>query len=229
MIFRAVQTRGMRPTVRISPFSMASWGRLARQGFVNKRSQGLEIIHDFFSEVWPELGERFDPEQGTMDGYVTGAFARFARRRLVREAFWFRHLETEPSASMRGRAAATEIDPVDRQRLRDAVQALSDEDRELLQERYGQDELSERELARVRGWTRYHVRDRLARALIRVSCQFGDSGMLSASELSVARELFAEGRDLNYVANSFDMTEAQVRLMRSRILKAIGQVVGGSS
>ena len=218
-------------------------GRMAKQGYVRRNSQGLEIIHDFFTEAWPTLADRFDPEQGTMGAYVTGAFARFARRRLVREAYWFRNLTADHEDSTRTIAgysaashhgvgyddATSSIDPIDRARLRRAVAALSDEDRQLLSERYGSQAQSERELARQHGWTRYRVRDRLARALLRVSCEFGHSGILSADELALARELFCEGRSVREVATTFKLTEPQVRLMRTRILNAIGEAVGGSS
>lgn len=223
-------------------------GRMAKQGYVRRNSQGLEIIHDFFTEAWPTLADRFDAAQGTMSAYVTGAFARFARRRLVREAYWFRNLRTDHEETRRSLtgysasryqgvdygagsygAGSSSVDPIDRARLRRAVAALSDEDRQLLSARYGRKAQSERELAREHGWTRYRVRDRLARALLRVSCEFGHSGILSADELALARELFCEGRSVREVATSFKLTEPQVRLMRTRILKAIGEEVGGAS
>ena len=203
-------------------------GRLARQGFVARASQGLEIIHDFFTDVWLQLAGRYDPEQGTMDAYVTGAFARFARRRLVREAYWFRNLEADLPEKKPGKQEPT-IDPIDRKRLRQAVAALSSEDQKLLQARYGQKALSERELSREHGWTRYRVRDRLAQALIRVSCQFGDSGVLSQGELAIAQALFCDGHPVHEVARSLKLTESQVRQARARILKSIGDAVGGSS
>lgn len=202
-------------------------GRLARQGYIARASQGLEIIHDFFSEVWPHLGKRYDPEQGTMDAYVTGAFARFARRTLVRDAFWFRHLETEPSPSKAQPESG--LDPVDRSRLEQALLALTVEDRELLEARYGTQSMSERELARCYGWTRYKVRDRLAQALVKVSCSFGHSGLISDDELALANALFCEGRSVREAAVSFSLTEPQVRAKRTRILKAIGDALGGSS
>ncbi len=212
--------------------------RLAKQGFVRRNSQGLEIIHDFFTEAWSDLADRFDPEQGTMSAYVTGAFARFARRRLVREAYWFRHLAADQEGAVRLVAAASmsaysagtaSLDPIDKARLRRAVAALPEEDQRLLLARYGHEGQSERELARQRGWTRYRVRDRLAHALVRVSCEFGDSGILNEDELAIARKLFCEGRHVREVAASFKLTEVQVRLMRTHILKAIGDAVGGSS
>ncbi len=202
-------------------------GRLARQGYILRNSQGLEIIHDFFTDVWPQLSQRYDSEQGTMESYAAGAFARFARRRLVRDAHWFRHLEGE--LDDHASEPTAEPDPIDSKQLRRAVASLPDEDRRLLTARYGHPPCSARELARQHGWSRYKVKDRLSRALVRVSCAFGESGVLSPEELRLADALFCEGHSVRDVARSFKLTEPQVRSTRARILSVVGEAVGGSS
>src|SRR5437870_4631773 len=62
--------------------------RLARQGFVVQPADALDLIHDFFADVWKGLAERYDSAYGSAASYTYGAFVRFARQRIIRLQRW---------------------------------------------------------------------------------------------------------------------------------------------
>ena len=85
-----------------------------------------------------------DPAQGSLEAYAAGAFARFVRPRLVREARWLAALEPE----VEGRAElGIDTDPgggIDVARVGQTLSTLDEADREVLLARFGPVPISER-------------------------------------------------------------------------------------
>lgn len=178
--------------------------------------QGLDFVHDFFVEAWPGIAERYDPSRGLLTAYAAGAFARFARPRLVREARQRALLSGDVALS-----ASTDPDVavrVDSDRVRAAMHDLTPPDQAILFERFRSPGVSERALARQAGMTRYKFRERVSIALARLAVALGERGVLSASDFAVARLLFAEEHSVAATAAELSLTEPQVRAARRRII-----------
>lgn len=207
---------------RLRPVLFGVLRRLAGQGFVTTAGQGLDFVHDFFVEAWPGITMRYDPCQGSLEAYAAGAFARFVRPRLVREARWLAALEPEPEGPPE---PGVEVDPgrsVDVARVRQILGVLDEADREVLLARFGSVPISGRALAARLGTTRHRARGRLALALARLSAALGERGILPELDFRVARLLFIEECSVPAAAARLSLTEPQIRAARRRVLAALG-------
>jgi DNA-directed RNA polymerase specialized sigma24 family protein len=208
---------------RLRPVLFGVLRRLVRQGYVASVGQGLDFVHDFFVEAWPGITERFDPAQGSLEAYVAGAFARFVRPRLVREARWAAALEVDPVGWGGPIAESDPARAIDIARVRQALAALDASDRTLLLARFGQVPISERVLAARLSTTRHRVREQLALALARLAVVLGERGVLPEPDFRVARLLFIDECSIPAAAARLSLTEPQVRAARRRLLTALGR------
>jgi RNA polymerase sigma factor (sigma-70 family) len=203
--------------------------RLAIRGYAVAPGDGLEIVHDFFLEVWPGLRERYDPTKGSVESYVRGAFIRFARPRIIRNAKWTANL-WEPHA------IALVEEPVDDERedrldvafLREAFASLSPLHRDVLRQRLIVG-TSEREIARRLRVSRYRVRELAAEALGHLSVKIGETGLVGARDWPLAYTLWAEERTLPDAAAKLGLTSDQARRARLRMLRALSSAVTAGS
>ena len=204
---------------RLRPRLLAILGQLRWSGYPIDMSMALDLVHDFFVEVWPGLRSRFDANRGAWDSYVAGAFVRFARRRIAVDSRWRAMLRdvvpTELSAGP----------DLDLDRLRGALESLPAGDRRLLLDRFEGE--TERGLAQKRGWSRYAVRERLVRALAQVASVFGNAAPPGSVDGRVARLLFEEGRSVPAVAALLKLTMAQVHAARARVLAVMRRYAKG--
>jgi RNA polymerase sigma factor (sigma-70 family) len=207
---------------RLQPVLFAVLRRLARQGYLASASQGLDSVHDFFVEAWPGINERYDPAKGSLEGYVAVAFTRFVRPRLVSEARWRASLGLQRDVAAAS-SAAGDLESIDLDRVRQALQELDPADRDLLWTRFGASRVSERRLAAQLGTTRYKVRERVAVAVARLAGALGERGVLSEPDFRVARLLFIEGRSVAGTAAALSLSEPQVRAAQRRVVAILGR------
>jgi DNA-directed RNA polymerase specialized sigma24 family protein len=195
------------------------WG-LAQQGYVSDAGQGMDLIHDFFTEAWPGIAERYDPSLATLKVYAAAAFARFARPRLVREARWRRMLADDEA-----RMQASDFDPafeLDMKRVRSAVSHLDPEDQNVLAVRFGQDSGSERRLAEAAGMSRYKYREKIAAALARFVAALGDRGSMAPEDFDIVLLIFGAGMSAEQVSVELSLPVEQIRAARRRVLRNLG-------
>jgi DNA-directed RNA polymerase specialized sigma24 family protein len=186
----------------------------------------MDVVHDFFAEAWPGLAGRHDPGQVSLKTYATAAFVRFARRRLVEEAKWRRGLALDPEElAPDDRARSSTPEPcgdLDRRSVELALRTLDPADRGILRQRFGDDELPEREIARRQGSTRHCVRGRLVEALARLAVALGESGIVPERDLVVARAAWTEGMSIEEAAAHLGLRETEVRCSLRRLRSLLG-------
>lgn len=142
---------------------------MTKSGFFVPLDDARDLIHDFYVEAWEGLLTRFDPTIANFTTYVAGAFYRFARRRTVQmDQTRRRLLDLEDLGDL----ISTELEPAGAYEkkqqidaLRSALRQLSNLERSILIEHFGDEALSERELAVRHALTRYAVRSKLTAAL----------------------------------------------------------------
>jgi hypothetical protein len=189
--------------------------------------QGIDLVHDFFVEVWPAVERNYRADRGSLRGYAIRAFVHFARPRLIREARWVQSLTADPAPAMA--AAGDGEESMDLHRVHAALNDMSAEDRTLLRRRFAQEQISERGLAREMGLSRSKLRERIAGALARLAVAVGETEMLAGRDLRVARALFAENRSIEGAAIELRMTETQVRAAQRRVLSALVRAASGAN
>jgi len=211
---------------RYRPVLLAALARLARSGFPVPLADGLEFVHDFFLEVWPDVRRRFDPARGSFQALLTVAFFRFARARIARDLRIRASRvpiddldEASPEAD-----TATEIgEAIDVQAVSKALARVPEPVRRVLMVRFNAS--SERAAARALGLTRHAMREQLLEALGRVAVAIDAQGTLADREWRLARLLWAEERSDADAAAVLDMTPSQLRHARRRVLDALGRAL----
>ncbi len=151
---------------------LSALGRFAARSIPVPPDQGLDLVHDFFTEEWPGIRRRFDPSRGPANAYVYSAFVRFAKARLIAAA----RLREVPIAAWRAAPEGPRddspqerilIDEEERERLQASLLSLEEPDRKLLL-RFAESGTSERALARDFGLSRHAVRERLVGSIGRL-------------------------------------------------------------
>jgi len=206
------------------PVLLAVLARLARSGFAVPPSDGLELVHDFFLEVWPDVRRRFDPARGAFQSLLTVAFVRFARARIARD-FRMRASrvpidDLDEIASPSEDASTAAADSLDASAVARAVAGLPEAQRRVLAVRFSAS--SERAAARTLGVSRHSLREQLLEALGRVAVAMETPGGLGDREWRLARLLWAEERSEADAAAVLAMTPSQLRHSRRRVLEALG-------
>jgi RNA polymerase sigma factor (sigma-70 family) len=202
---------------------VGSLGRLARAGYVTPSVDGLEFVHDFFLEAWPDVVASFDPARGTaFKTYLQGAFVRFARPRIIRANRW-REVLLERDA-----AAEDAVESLgDQALLRRAFARLPPLDRQLLSERIV-DHRSERQLASRLGLSRYRTREAIVNALGRLAVALNEPGVIGSSEWPLALALWRDEFSLKEAAAQLGMSEAQAVRLNARLRSALETALQGS-
>lgn len=196
--------------------------RLAQQGYVSDAGQGMDLIHDFFAEAWPGLAKRYDASIASLKVYSAAAFARFARPRLVREVRWRQMLGHDEIDEIPVQASSYDLNlSIDWDRVRSAVAQLDSGDRRVLAARFGSDSISERQLARDAGTTRYRYREKVATALARFAAVLGDPGAMESEDFNIVRLIFGAGQSIDQVAVELSLSAREIRAARRRILRTL--------
>jgi DNA-directed RNA polymerase specialized sigma24 family protein len=208
---------------RLRPACLRLLGALARQGYPLNPADGIDLIHDFFVEAWPGLGERFRPEKGDFDRYWRGAFIRFARRRILKALHWQRSLTPVEELEIHLLSPVDREDPSDLAAVRSALDALPSKDRQLL-ELLVDPTVSMRSAARRIGLSRHRLRIEAGEALGRLSMKLG-TAPIGRDEWSVANELWSHGRDLRAAAARLGLTYEDARARRNLALHQLNTAV----
>jgi DNA-directed RNA polymerase specialized sigma24 family protein len=204
---------------------------MAQGGYDVPPSDGLAIVHDFFLEAWPGLRDRYDPSKGAVSSYVIGAFVRFARPRIVRNAKWRQHLlpPEELSAALDRTSRADLPDAaIDASIVRRALDTLSPGLRWVLADRLAAGH-SEREVAMRFEVSRYKLREACAEALGRLAVAIGEPGAISAEEWPIVRALWSEESTLPEVAERLGLTHEQAKRARQRVLDQLAAAIAEAS
>ena len=208
------------------PLLFRALARLRTAGYEVAGDEGLEMVHDFFIDAWPGLRERYDPSRGAFKTYVFAAFVRYVRPRIIRLRRW-RELLVRLDANELDNIGAPpdgQIERMDRDAVRRALRALSDDDRVLLAE-WAVPGRSERELARLTGISRYKLRQRLIAALARLALAMRHEPPSGEIDWQVAKALWSEERSVADTAAMLGLTTTQVRSARQRIIEFLSRAL----
>lgn len=207
--------------LRLRRLLFGALARLARQGFTAPPADALDLIQDFFAEVWPTVSGNFDPARGTkLETYAYQAFVRFARPRIVELHRWRNLLVgTSELARMSDRTPVDEVSESERDLIAvaDAVRTLPSLHRDVLTAYLASGRPSERAIAGKFSLSRYRLRQTLAEAFARVAVALGERGPISERDWLVARALWEERRTPAEAADRLGMTLQQIRNARERI------------
>jgi RNA polymerase sigma factor (sigma-70 family) len=206
--------------------------RLARQGFVLPPQDFEDLKHDFFAYSWKGLSERYDPACGSPDGYVYGAFVRFARQRILRTQKWRLRLRdlADLADQVAEPARPSPLDAVVRREelaaLHEALAELPSERRALLLEYFTLGSRSKRQLARKYQMSRYQLDELLINGFGQLVARLGERGAWTLPDRQLAFALWCEGRELEETATRLGQPVAQVRAARERLKKLLAEALG---
>jgi RNA polymerase sigma factor (sigma-70 family) len=207
--------------LRLRRLLFGALARLARQGFTAPPADALDLIQDFFAEVWPAVSANFDPARGTkLETYVYQAFVHFARPRIAELHRWRNLLvDTVELARISDRLPVAEASESERDlgAVADAIRALPPLHRDVLTAYLASGRPSERAIAEKFSLSRYRLRQTLAEAFARVAIALGERGRISERDWLVARALWEERRTPAEAAGHLGMTSQQIRNARERI------------
>lgn len=202
---------------------------LARDGFVAPPDEGRDLIHDFYVQAWAGVLERFDGAKSTFATYLSAAFYRFGRRRIVRLQEWkYRLVELDSISEQASPALAPHQVLEDSQQLdvlRRALLSLPAKERELLYEYVSGDQSGEREMARKRSMTRYALREELATAIGRLAAEVGKLPTTDRVDASVAHHLWNQGSSAKSTATSLGLTVPEVNAVKTRLVSGLLQTL----
>ncbi len=198
---------------------LSALGRFAARSIPVPPDQGLDLVHDFFTEEWAGIRRRFDPSRGPANAYVYSAFVRFAQARLIaaarlREvpiAIWRTVPEGPRDDSPQERIL---IDEEERDRLRASLFSLEEPDRKLLL-RFAESGTSERALARELGLSRHAVRERLVGSIGRLVVDLVAPRVPSRDREAVVA-LWGDLHTAREASRLLGIPEAEVREVRQR-------------
>ncbi|HTV20303.1 MAG TPA: sigma-70 family RNA polymerase sigma factor [Polyangiaceae bacterium] len=204
------------------PRMLRALRKLAGNGVLLRTSDVLDVLHDFYVEAWPGVIQRYDSQLGTFDRYAIAALLRFARVRTLRSAAL--RARVLPDASADALTDAIVGEPkVDEARVHGAIARLPEEHRRLIHLVYGED-LSERDVARQLGTTRYQVRLQLAEALAAIAAQFSEAPLVSLTEGKLAQLCFVDGEPIERAASLLGISIERARLIRRALLRRFARL-----
>ena len=204
-------------------------GTLARHGFVAPPDEGRDLIHDFYLEAWPGVMTRFDGTRSAFTTYLTAAFYKFARRRIVGLQEW-RHRLVDLDA-IADRASEDRSPPEameDGQQvafLTRALGLLPAAQRQALYAYASAEDGSERAVARRLSMSRYALKETLANAVGRLATELGKTPAKSSLEARVAHCLWSEGRSPRGTAARLGVSVAEVNAAKTKFVTDLLQAV----
>jgi RNA polymerase sigma factor (sigma-70 family) len=204
---------------------------LARHGFVAPPNEGRDLIHDFYVEAWPGVLERFDEAKSAFTTYLSAAFYKFARRRIVSLQNWryrFVDLDAIADTASDGKAPHELVEDDEQVRfITKALLTLPSVEREVLYAYLSGGESSERTLARKFAMSRYALREALANAVSRLAVEVGKLPAANTLEAKVADCLWRRGRSPRSAAGLLGVSVAEVNAARSRFASELLEALRG--
>jgi RNA polymerase sigma factor (sigma-70 family) len=201
------------------PVLLRALGGLARRGFAVAPADGIDFIHDFFVDQWENVCSNFDPNKGSFEAYVYGAFLNFARPRIVRlRRLQDSLVDSQWLDSTKGQQDTENqvLSALDTKLLTAAIQALPKIERELLIAFLYAEDGSERSVARRFAISRYRVREILIDALGRIVTVFPKPSSIGEADWRVARSIWGERRTVHETAAMFGMPSHAVKKSMGR-------------
>lgn len=213
--------------IRYRPLLLRALGTLARNGFSVPISDGADLIQDFFLSEWPKINVNYEERKGTFANYLFRAFVQFARPRIVRIRRWQLQLAS-PEELSELEPAVEEPDLVfglEFERWLRLIENLSAENRRFLSDYLHQVKGSQRELAGIRGVSRYSVREAVIRILGSLVATYGDPGLASSDDWKVAQAIWRQKRTILETAELLGMSPEQVRRANARNLNFLSRAL----
>lgn len=199
-------------------------GVLVRSGYFVPPQDARDLLHDFYIDAWAGVRERFDPDLSSFATYLSAAFYRFARRRIVSLESWRHRLVDVEEAGGLPSAAPSPPEQLEHTEQLDAVKRalgrLPSLEREMLYAYMADHPLAERELAQHAGLSRYAVRELLTNAVGRLATELKATASDSTDAL-VAFYLWKDDRTPRQVASLLGLSVNEVQSSRARVAKQL--------
>jgi RNA polymerase sigma factor (sigma-70 family) len=211
---------------RLGPVFLKAIGKLARQGFVLPFADCQDLIHDFILEERESVASNFDPEKGSFEGYIYGAFVHFARPRIVKlQRFKDSLVDPRELENIQIGTEEHEENLHDRQLVSEAIKSLPCVPQEVLRRFMYSEIASERTLAKEFSLSRYRLREILIQALGALVIFMEERGQIREQDWEVAKALWRDGRTVHETAMLYGMTLQQVRTANARNCRVITQAL----
>src|SRR3984957_8432087 len=195
---------------------------LARRGFAVPPDEARDLIQDFYVDEWQRFSQNYDPERGSFERYLFGAFFQFARRRIARDYSQKKRM-TELSSIVNLSDGAPPVEEVldentRANQMREALAKLESHHREALESFLQDSSANERNVARQMGITRYRLRETLTDAVGRLATQLHSLEPKNDTEQHVADALWRDGLDARETADLLGVLVSDVHVIRKRIV-----------
>lgn len=206
----------------LKPLFFEALSKLARQGFVARPDDALDLIHDFLAHKFDGLQKNYDPQKGGFKSYAYKAFVRYARSRIMRLQRFQESLvdpQTLDLISAPDMNDELQWSHSFQRNVSRAIDLLPSNEASLLLTYLNARVPSERLLAKGSRISRYEVRQILLRALGRVVTQLDRPPGIAEKDWNVARALWRDQRTIAQTALSHNLTSHQVRMAQARVTK----------
>lgn len=208
------------------PLLLGALAKLAAKGYAVPPQEGMDLIHDFYADLWRAITAKYDPERARYQTYLYACFVRFARPRIIRMLRWHYSI-TDPKIIvnyMESRSNGDESpseSSVDVQLVRRIIKRLPDLCAPILIEYLGDERSSEREIANKFSITRYRVRELLAEAFGRIAVGINEAGAIPEGDWQVLLALWRENRTVKETASQLDRAVSEVQKTNTRAFKLV--------
>ena len=205
---------------RYKTLLLGALGVLARRGYPVYPDDGVDLIHDFFSEAWSPVVMRYDPTRAKFETYVFGTFVHFARPRIIRT---YRRREVLLSIqakyydSPEVAAESRQEVAVDVKAVQWATDMLPDDERTLLAAYLSDSSSTERELASRFQLSRYRLRALLADALGHAAVNLGEYSNFPEPDLSIVQAVWRDGMSTRETSRHLRISATEIQAARERL------------
>jgi RNA polymerase sigma factor (sigma-70 family) len=195
---------------------------LSRAGYFVPPQDARDLIHDFYLEEWAGVVQRYDSTLSQFTTYLSAAFFRFARRRILTLQRWRqRTVDLEETIELASTVDMPD-EVIEREeeigRIRAALRTLPSEEREIIYDFLTSGEPNERALARQHSMTRYRLRETLANGLGRLLIELSGESEAATMDARVAKGLWVDGHSPHRVAALLGISTPEVNAARLRFV-----------
>ncbi len=195
---------------------------LGRAGYFVPPQDARDLIHDFYLDQWPGLLQRFDSDRSQFGTYLSAAFYRYARRRILALERWRRRsVDLEAAADLASTTAMPDQQLESSEQLaliRAGLAQLPALERTVLFDFLASGDANERALAARHSLTRYRLREVLADAVGRLMVTLAAGPAAPTLDARVAKSLWLDGLSARQVAGLHGIGTADVNAARARFV-----------
>lgn len=208
----------------LRPMMLNALAKIAREGIPINPHHALDLIHDFFIDVWPRLIKQYNHEKGSLKSYTFVAFVNFVRPIAIRDIESKKVLSDVRYLLFREQKMGAEFEyDYDLDLINRALKTLDKKDYQLLMSYFGDEQLSERQVALRTKSSRYTIRRSLTKALARLAVLVEKPPSVSSNDWKVSRALFLHRRSITQVAIEANLNVREVRQVYNRTLHALAK------